>query len=247
MIGNGIGGNQAQWRPVAETLAERFTVVTFSLAGAPGADPDLFSPLRHSSLVAFAEDLSALVLDLSLRGCAYLGHSMSAMAGALAQAGDPGLFCRMVLLNGSARYVDDTGYVGGFGEADVDQILLDIATDYDLWAGGFGQHVVGNPDQPQAAQEFVTSLRALGPRVAAVALRAALRGDYREYMALVQCPTLVLQSSDDPAVPLAASQWLAHAIPGAQFRQLAATGHHPHLVEPDEISTAVLAFLELRP
>jgi sigma-B regulation protein RsbQ len=115
--------------------------------------------------------------------------------------------------------------------------------DYDLWAAGFGSFVVGNPEHPEAASEFVSSLRALGPEVAGVMLRAALLGDFREYMPYVSCPTLVLQSRDDPAVPIDAARWLADAIPDAQFGSLRATGHHPHLVDPVEVADRVAEFL----
>lgn len=56
-------------------------------------------------------------------------------------------------------------------------------------------------------------------------------------------PTLVLQSTHDPAVPLEAAQWLAGALPNARLRVLAAEGHFPHVVSPGGVVAEIEAFV----
>lgn len=244
LFGHGLGGSQRQWEPLVEHFSKSARVVTFALAGSSGADPALFSPVRHSSIMGYADDLSMLCAELKIRGAVYVGHSMSAMAGALASAADPGLFSRLILLNGSARYVDDPaqGYVGGFSQSEVESILLAIAGDFTAWSSGFAAAVMANEERPEFAREFARSLNTYDPYVALVVFRAAFTSDFRSVIPRVLPPSLVLQSSGDPAVPMSTAQWLAEALPGGRLRALKAAGHFPHVVSPLEIIKEIEAF-----
>lgn len=245
VIGHGIGGRQDHWQPIAEGLSDRCRVITFSVSGSPEADQELFSPARHARLTGYADDLRALVTELDIRGCVFVGHSMSAMAGALATVGDRELFSRMVLVNGSACYYNDPehGYHGGFDAAQIDEMLHAMEVEYLAWSSGFGQFVTGNADRPEIGLEFARSLMTLNPDTAAIAFRAALTADYRPYLRRIEIPTLIMQSSDDPAVTADSARWMASQIPKAQFVLLRSTGHHPHLADPDELLSAMEAFI----
>jgi len=244
VLGHGIGGGQDQWEPVVRHFRGSARVVTFALAGAADADPALFSPGRHASLLGYADDLAMLCSELGLRGAVYVGHSLSAMAGALAAAADPGLFSRLILLNASARYVDDpaTGYVGGFSQQQVEDLLTAMAGDFVGWSSGFAAAVMGNPARPVFAEEFARSLRAYSPEVAAIMFRTAFTCDFRSVMPRVLPPTLLLQNAADLAVPPVAAQWLEGAMANASLRVLAAEGHFPHVVAPAEVIAAIEAF-----
>lgn len=245
VLGHGIGGGPDHWRTIAPRLAEHYRVVTFALAGHADADPALFVASRHASILGFADDLALLCADLDIRGAHYVGHSMSAMAGALASVGDPGLFDRLVLINMSASYVDHPrdAYRGGFTEEQVNQLLDDLAADYSLWAAGFGPYVMGNTDKPELGQEFAASLASLGPEIALVVFRAAFLSDFREYLSRIRVPTLLLQSGQDPAVPAEVATWMSGQIPDAQLLHLRSTGHFPHVADPEEVLAAIEPFL----
>ena len=244
VLGHGIASDQAAWDAVVDHFRGSARLVTFSLAGSPDADPALFSPQRHASLLGFADDVSMLCAQLGLRNAVYVGHSLSGMAGALAAAADPGLFSRLVLVCASARYVDDEadGYVGGFTQEEIDGLLAAIAGDFEAWSAGFAPVVMANPDRPEFTVEFVRLLRALGPEMAAVVFRAAFTSDFRAVMPRVSPPTLLVQSSVDAAVPLAAAQWLAQALPDARLHVVQAQGHFPHVVAPGEVIAAIEEF-----
>ena len=246
VLGHGLGGDQTHWDPVAEHLARRFRVISYDIAGSGRSDPTLFSPVRHASVVGFADDLAQLCAELGVRDAVYVGHSMSGMAGALAAAADPGLFGRMVLLGASARYVDDpaTGYVGGFTEEAIDQLLDAIAGDFTLWSAGFASHVMAQPDHPELGNEFARSLSRYRPDVALTVFRAAFRSDFRAEMAMVTQPTLVLNSAADPAVPQDAAMWLADAVVDGHFAEIDVSGHFPHVVDPLAVIEPLDAFLE---
>lgn len=245
VFAHGLGGSPSNWDPFVSSMGAGHRVLTFAQAGSAEADPALFSPARHSSTLGFADDLSLLCGDLGVRDAVLIGHSIGANAGALAAAADPGLFSKLVLINSSPCYVDDpvTGYRGGFSQAEIEALLQSIVADYDAWAGGFGPVVMSNPERPEYATEFVRVLRKLDPKIAAISFRTAFTGDFRKIFPRVSNPTLVVQSQNDPAVPMDVARWIEAHLPAARLVELQAQGHFPHVVNPGEVIGAIGSFV----
>jgi sigma-B regulation protein RsbQ len=239
VLGHGLGGDQTQWAPVAMMLARSARVITFDNAASGRCAPEVFSPERHSSVLGFADDIAAVCHDLDVRGATFVGHSLAGMAGALASIADPQLFSRLVMLGASARYADDpsTGYVGGFTTEAIDEMLETVRGDFERWT-----LVMGSDAPPWLSEEFARSLRRYPPEVAYTVFTAAFRSDFRAEVHRLDVPTLLLQSTADPAVPPEAAQWLADEIPGARLQVLTAHGHFPHVVAPAEVIRALTRF-----
>lgn len=247
VLGHGFGTGQSSWQPVvAKLVATGYRALTYDSAGTTGDTLALYQAERHDSLFGFAEDLIALLQELQIRDASYVGHSAGGMIGLLAANGEPGLFRSLSLVGASACYVDDpaSGYVGGFSRARIDELVAAMRGDYAAWANGFAQLVVANPDRPHLASEFARSLQALRPDIASAVLESILHADHRPDALRVAVPIQVLQTGHDPAVPLAAAQWLARATAAADFRIIPVTGHFPHISDPETIGAALLEFLE---
>lgn len=246
VFGHGLGGNQGQWDPIAAHFAEQFRVVTFDLAGCGASDPAIWSPVRHQSILGYADDLAALCAELDIRGAHYVGHSMAGMAGLLAAAADPGLFDSLVLVCASARYIDEpeSGYLGGFSADEVNSLLEAIESDFSLWAAGFAPLAMQNADRPEFATQFAVSLAQYRPDIGLSGFRAAFTSDFRNVLPQVHTPTLVIQTPDDPAVPLAAAEYLVEHLADARLEILPAEGHFPHVVAPDKVEAAISRFLD---
>lgn len=73
--------------------------------GAGTTNPDYFDFGRYSSLEGYAYDLLAILEELKIQSCIFVGHSISAMIGLLASIIRPDLFSKLVMLGGSPRYV----------------------------------------------------------------------------------------------------------------------------------------------
>lgn len=246
-MGQGFGTTQSSWQPIVDRLvAAGYRVMTFDGAGTTPATVPLYRSERHASLYGFAEDLLALLAAEGATAVSYVGHSAGGMVGLLALLGQPGLFRTLSLVGASARYIDDpaTGYVGGFKAAGIDELVAAMRGNYAAWANGFAQLVVANPERPALALEFYRSLLALRPDIASEVLPAILRSDHRPDAIGVALPVQVLQTAHDPAVPLAAAEWLAEATRAEDFRVLPLSGHFPHISDPQRVGDAVLAFLE---
>jgi sigma-B regulation protein RsbQ len=239
VFGNGFGTGQSTWGHQVAALQGRCRLVRFDYLGAPDADPAGYSPERHATLYGHADDVVALLEELDVRDALFVGHSMSAMVGALVAVAAPERVARLVFISGSPRYIDAPGYRGGFSEADIAGVLASAAADYHAWAGGFSPVVVNNPATPHVVEAFAAFLRRMRPDVARATLAAAFLSDFRELMPRVRQPTLVIQPSADMAVPLEVGRYLAEVLPSATLREISATGHLPHVTAPEQV-TALL-------
>jgi pimeloyl-ACP methyl ester carboxylesterase len=79
---------------------------------------------------------------------------------------------------------------------------------------------------------------------AAIALARMNRDiDVRSVLPAIRVPTLVLNRSQDPVVPLAAARYAADRIPGARFVELPGRDHLPWVGDSDAVVQALREFL----
>src|SRR5689334_13831587 len=148
MLVHGFGCDQTLWRPVADRLKAEHRLVLIDLIGAGAADPSAWEPGKYSSLAGHAADVLDIVNQLDLREVVFVGHSVSAMIGALASIEDASRFSKLVLLTPSPRYVNDDGYHGGFSRADIDELLESLDQNYLGWSQAMAPVIMGTPERP---------------------------------------------------------------------------------------------------
>lgn len=246
VLAHGFGTDQTAWRHQEAALAGSHRLVLFDHVGAGGSDLSAYSPRRYRNLHSYADDLLEILGELAVRDALYIGHSMSGMIGLLAALLAPGHFARMIFLNASPRYLNEAGYCGGFEQSDIDNLYAAMTTNYQLWASGFAGLVMGNPERPELAQEFAATLTAIRPDIASAVTRIIFQSDYRAELSRLTVPTMIVQSSEDVAVPRAVGEYLAHHIPRAELRVIEAHGHLPHMSEPQRVLDAIQSFLSPR-
>src|SRR5512132_2936887 len=98
LFAHGFGCDQSMWRFVAPAFEATHRVVLFDHVGAGGSDLAAYDPRRYSSLDGYAQDVVQILEALELGPVVFVGHSVSAMIGALAAAERPELFDRLVLV-----------------------------------------------------------------------------------------------------------------------------------------------------
>ena len=162
----------------------------------------------------------------------FVGHSVSAMIGALACIRRPDLFDRLVMVGPSPRYIDDDDYVGGFAESDIVEMLDSLDSNYLGWSSTMAPVIVGNADRPELGAELTASFCRTDPVVAKQFARVTFLSDNRDDLARITVPTLVLQCRDDVIAPVAVGEYVRDRIPNATYRLLDATGHCPNLSAP---------------
>jgi sigma-B regulation protein RsbQ len=178
-----------------------------------------------------------------LEDAIFVGHSVSAMVGVLAAARAPERIGKLVMIGPSPRYIDDEGYVGGFGREDIEELLESMDSNFLGWSSAMAPAIMGNPDRPELGAELTESFCRTDPEIARRFARVTFMSDNRGDLATVAVPTLVLQCSDDAIAPTTVGEYVHREIPGSVYRQLAATGHCPNLSAPDETIDAIRSFI----
>jgi sigma-B regulation protein RsbQ len=243
VFAHGFGCDQTMWRLVAPQLATDHRVVTYDLVGAGGSHIESYDPERYSRLEAHAEDVVSLCRELDLRDAVFVGHSVSAMVGVLAQLAAPDVFTALVLVGPSARYLDDDGYVGGFTRADIDDLLETMDSNHLGWQDPLAGMVMANAERPELKAELEATFCRTRPDIARHFAGVTFLGDNRADLVKVTVPTLILQTRHDAIAPVSAGEHVHHNIAGSRLVMIEGHGHCPHLSSPAETLAAIRDFL----
>ena len=152
VFAHGYGCDQNMWRFVAPAFEDRYRTVLFDFVGAGGSDLSAYDPQRYGSLEGYAADVLDVVRALDLHEVIFcFGDSVSAMIeGACRQQRSLDRFAALVLVAPSPRYVDDDGYLGGFTEADIEDLLGSLDRNYLGWSSTMAPVIMGNTDRLRA-------------------------------------------------------------------------------------------------
>jgi sigma-B regulation protein RsbQ len=243
IFAHGFGCDQNMWRFVAPAFEDDFRVIVFDYAGAGNADPRAYDAERHGSLDGYAADVVEICRELGVKAGVFVGHSVSSMIGVLADRADPELFEKLVLVSPSPRYIDEEGYVGGFTESDIRELLDSLDSNYLGWSSVMAPVIMGNSDRPELGAELTASFCRTDPAVARRFAEVTFLSDNRADLAAVEKPSLVLQCRDDAIAPVTVGEYVAQTMPNGTLVMLDATGHCPNLSAPEATVDAIAAFV----
>lgn len=243
VFAHGFGCDQHMWHDVAGRFETTFRTVLFDQVGAGDSDSTAYDPQRYGDLRGYADDVIEIIEALELSEVIFVGHSVSSMIGVLAAAARPDLFARLVLVGPSARYIDDGDYVGGFSQADIDDMLDAMDSNYLGWSSVMAPVIAANPQDPQFGQALTASFCRADPAIALRFAEVTFRSDNRADLGNVQTPALVLQCAEDVIAPVSAGRYVHEHLPNSTFAQMRATGHTPNLTAPDETAHLIAAYL----
>ncbi|KAJ1414514.1 Alpha/Beta hydrolase fold [Sesbania bispinosa] len=246
VLAHGFGTDQSVWKHFVPYLIDDFRVVLYDNMGAGTTNPDYFDFERHSSLEGYAYDLLAILEELQIDSCIFVGHSVSAMIGAVASISRPDLFTKIIMVSGSPRYLNDVNYYGGFEQEDLNQLFNAMAANYKAWCSGFAPLAVGGDMDSVAVQEFSRTLFNMRPDIALIVSRTIFQSDMRGILSLVTVPCHILQAEKDMAVPVMVSEYLHQHLGGESIVEVMATdGHLPQLSSPDIVIPVLLKHIHL--
>ena len=243
VFAHGYGCDQNMWRFVVPAFEGQYRTVLFDFVGAGRSDLSAYDPQRYGSLEGYAADVLDVVRALDLREVIFVGHSVSAMIGVLAAAREPDRFAALVLVAPSPRYVDDGGYVGGFTETDIEDLLAALDRNYLGWSSTMAPVIMGNADRPELGAELTASFCRTDPEIAKAFARVTFKSDNRGDLAKVTKRALILQCSEDIIAPTQVGEYVHRNLPGSELVLMRATGHCPNLSAPEETIAAIRAFV----
>lgn len=243
MFAHGFGCDQNMWRLLAPCFEDRFRVVTFDLVGSGLSDLSAYDRTRHATLHGHAEDLLEIVERSAPGPVVFVGHSVSAMIGMLADLKAPGRFAAQVMIGPSPCYINQGDYVGGFERSDIDSLLETLESNYLGWSSTMAPAIMGAPGQPELGVELTNSFCRTDPDIAKHFARVTFLSDNRADLPLLTTPALILQCTDDLIAPQAVGEYMARTLPNATLRLIENSGHCPHLSAPSASRDAVEEFL----
>lgn len=240
---HGLGTDQHAWRDVAFPFMSDFRIVLLDNVGAGESDPNAFSQHRYLNLNQYATDLFEICDALNLHDVILVGHSVGGMICALTAINHPKLVSKVVMIGASPRYLDDETYRGGFTMKDIDAIYDSVIANANSWADSFAPAMMGNPGRPELTMRFADSLKSIPSGRALTVLCSILQSDYRNEIAKLSAPTLIIQTMNDNAVPLAVAEYLNMKIQGSRLKVIDADGHLPHISAPVKVLEALTTFI----
>ncbi len=244
LFAHGFGCDQNMWRLITPAFEDDYRIVLFDYVGHGSSARAAYDPRRYATLNGFAQDILDVVHALDLRDVILVGHSVSSIIGVLAINQEPHRFERLIMVGPSPRYLNEPpDYHGGFERGDIEGLLDLMDKNYIGWAGTLAPMVMQNGERPELVGELNESFCSTDPVIARQFARATFLGDNRADLARLPVPSLVLQCSNDAIAPEGVGEYVARETPGSTFRQLAATGHCPHLSHPEETIDAIRDYL----
>ena len=243
IFAHGFGCDQHMWRLMAPRFAERYRVVTFDLVGAGNSDLNTYEPVKYARLDGYAADLLEIASEFAHGPAYFVGHSVSAMIGMLADLKAPGTFAAHLMIGPSPCYINDGEYVGGFEREDIDSLLDTLESNYLGWASSMAPAIMGTPERPELGQELTASFCRTDPEIAKQFAKTTFLSDHRDDLARLVTPTLIVQSSDDLIAPTVVGEYMQRMLPNSVLRTVVNSGHCPHLSAPGPTYDAIEDFL----
>jgi len=244
LFAHGFGCDQHMWRFVSPAFEAEYRIVLFDHVSAGGSDLSSFDPARYGTLHGYATDVLEICAELELSDSVFVGHSVSSIIGVLAAIDEPARFSKLVLVSPSPRYLDDTGYTGGFTHEDLGGLVEALDSNYLGWSSAMAPGIMGTPDRPELSDELTHSFCRTDPQIAKHFARVTFLSDNRADLARLGTPTLVLQCQEDAIAPMEVGTYVAQQVPDSTLVVLDATGHCPNLSAPEQTVAAMRAFLD---
>jgi 3-oxoadipate enol-lactonase len=220
VLSNALGTTASVWDPQLPALGERFHVL-------------LYDHLPRSSVADLGRDVLAMADDLGLDRFAFCGLSLGGMVGMWLAVNAPNRIGRLVLACTSARF-------GVPEEWDARAALVRAegmpALAYDALQKWF---TPAYPDRDR----FLTMQLDIPQEDYAKGLEAIGGFDFRERLAEISAPTLVIAGAEDFATTPAEAAFIAREIPHACLVVLEEAGHLANVEQAEAFTAAVLGHL----
>jgi sigma-B regulation protein RsbQ len=244
LFAHGFGCDHNMWRLMVPSYEKRYRIVLFDLVGSGKSDLGAYDRTKYASLQGYADDVLEIIDAYSKEPVIFVGHSVSAMIGTLANLKAPASIKAQVMVAPSPCYINDGDYVGGFKRKDIDELLETLESNYLGWSSNMAPAIMGAPDRPEMGQELTNSFCRMDPEVAKQFARVTFLSDLRREVAQLRVPTLILQCTEDIIAPVAVGDYLHRVVPGSTLQLVDNVGHCPHLSAPSQSVDAMDAFLQ---
>ena len=234
---HGLLAHGGFFRAQAE-LAERQRLITLDLRG-HGQSP---ANGRAPSIERIARDVGELAAALDLEGAIGVGWSLgAAVLWRVLASNAGGRFAGAVIVDMTPRVLNDAGWSLGLTAEACAARSAAIRDDFTAFAqtaaqGAFTPGAAALPGW--AAQEFAGN----DPRAMSEVWESLVREDSRALLGRILQPSLIVHGARSQLYGPATAAWLAEALADARVERFDASGHAPHLEEPERFNLLLSDF-----
>lgn len=233
MLSNSLGTSGEMWAPQVARFAEHFRVLRYDTRG-HGQSSVTPGPYAIAQL---ARDALGLLDHLGIARAHFCGLSMGGITGMWLALHAPERIDRLVLSNTAAWIGPSDAWTTRAAKVAQDGLgsIADAVVSRWLTPDYAAEH----PEQVGALKALLTTTSDAGYAANCIAVRDA---DFREEVARIVAPTLVISGSGDIPTPPADGQYLASKIPGSRYVELDGA-HLSNQQQPDAYADVVVGFL----
>ncbi len=239
-------GDEPHWRRYTERLALCGRVIRFDPTGIGLSDTPV--DLGDLTFESWVDDALTVLDAVDSARVVVLGASASAMLALMIAALHPERTASLIVVNGSARYLEAADYSFGVPhdlmeefrsglDPDADSDVSEDLSDLHL----FAPSGAGDPEFQRWWSR--ASRRGATPSTAAVLHNRTIEADVRSLLPRITAPTLVLHRQDALAPSVEHGRFLADHIPGAHFVSLPGNDVVPFVGDLDGLVDAIQEFV----
>ena len=140
--------------------------------------------------------------------------------------------------------MNDEGYHGGFERKDLEDLFEFMDSNYLGWSSTMAPAIMGNVSRPELGEFLTSSFCTTDPEIARSFARTTFFSDNRIDLKDVKIPSLTLQCREDIIAPEQIGEFVEKNMPQNILHVMRATGHCPHISEPEETVSAIKNFLK---
>ena len=238
---HGYTGNHYNWALQIPTLARKYQVIAPDLRGHGLSE----APSTGYSILAFAQDIHALLLHLGIEKCHLIGHSMGGFVALEFTLSYPQMVDALVLMDTRSLGL---GNVAGFMELRrrLHRIAqsqgMEAAAEYDAAYNPMTRAFLKRrPEFREVSKQRMVQISVESYVGAGEAILAW--GDLTPSLKDIKAPTLVFAGEEDTFI-IESCKLITDSIPGARFCLIPGAGHSPQEEAPYVFNRELLGFLE---
>lgn len=237
MLSNSLGTDMTMWEPQLAEWGRHFRILRYDQRGHGASDV----PGRAYSLDRLGRDAIELLDAANIARVHYCGLSLGGMVGQWLAVRAPERLDRIVLANTAAYMGPPANW-----QARIESVLANgmapiAEASISRW---FSPRFIAERGEVIAPISAVlTAMDARGYAGCCAAIRDM---DLRPMTELMRAPALVIAGKQDPATPVAESEYLVRQMSEAQLAVLDAA-HLSNVEQPQDFGEAVTAFLRASP
>ncbi len=204
-------------------LARFSRLICFDRRGTGASDSVALASLP--TLEQWSDDAQAVMSAAGSQRAAVLGLGQGGDLAMLFAASHPELTQALVLVNSTARYIEDADYSTGISEESLKPALDRIHAGW-----GTGRSISFLAPSAKGDERFQRwwgryERLAMGPRAASIIHGLQLQNDLRAVLPAIRVPTLVLHRAGDRMISVTGGRYLAKHIAGAKYVELPGVDH----------------------